>query len=568
MSQLTDEIIHNIDIVDIINKYVPLKRAGANFTGNCPFHSEKTPSFMVSPSKQIFKCFGCGKWGNVITFMQEIERIDFRDTVKELAKQANIDISKYQNEKFTSQAYTDEKEKIKRIHRLAQQFFVDEAKKSTLAQTYLQEQRKLDEKIIQEFGIGYAPDSHYALLQFLRAKGFNDQDMIEASLAKKGQAGEAYGFFKHRITFPIYDLMNNVVGFSARVVNPADKPKYLNSAEHKAFEKSKLLYGLNMVKQHIKEYNSIIIVEGQMDVIALYRLGMPIGVATCGTALTNEHIKLIKKYTENVYLLFDNDAAGQEATIRALNISYQNNIFPKKISLPSEYKDCDDIANTTNGKEILQKSIQEAQDGFLATFQRLKQTKDFSSAIDKQKILNTMFGLIQKIDNMSLQQHYIQVLADLINSQYRPMEEQYTKFSRNEGKFTVPRQKKEETYQIDRKMLSLALFYDNFIDQCIEDQELRAPVKNLVQIISKTLPESIFAKLQTEIDEETRHTIDEMQIRREKELNDGADEKKKYQTIKGTLNHILHSDIQQILKDKNISDDIKKEILLLKKGIE
>lgn len=500
--------------------------------------------------------------------MQEIERIDFRDTVKELAKQANIDISKYQNEKFTSQAYTDEKEKIKRIHRLAQQFFVDEAKKSTLAQTYLQEQRKLDEKIIQEFGIGYAPDSHYALLQFLRAKGFNDQDMIEASLAKKGQAGEAYGFFKHRITFPIYDLMNNVVGFSARVVNPADKPKYLNSAEHKAFEKSKLLYGLNMVKQHIKEYNSIIIVEGQMDVIALYRLGMPIGVATCGTALTNEHIKLIKKYTENVYLLFDNDAAGQEATIRALNIAYQNNMFPKKISLPAEYKDCDDIANTTNGKEILQKSIQEAQDGFLATFQRLKETKDFSSAIDKHKILNLMFGLIQNINNVSLQQHYIQTMADLMGNPFEIMYEQYKKFTRDEGRFSIPREKKEETYQIDRKMLSLALFYDNFIDQCIEDQELRAPVKNLVQIISKTLPQSVFAKLQTEIDEETKHTIDEMQIRREKELNDGADEKKKYQTIKGTLTHILHSDIQQILKDKKISDEIKKEVLLLKKGID
>lgn len=156
--------------------------------------------------------------------------------------------------------------------------------------------------------------------------------------------------------------MNNVVGFSARVINPEDKPKYLNSSEHKAFEKSKLLYGLNIVKQHIKQYNSIIIVEGQMDVIALRRLDMPIGVATCGTALTNDHLKLIKRYTENVFLLFDNDDAGQEATLRALNVAYQNSIFPKKINLPKEYKDCDDVANVENGKEILQQSMQEAQD--------------------------------------------------------------------------------------------------------------------------------------------------------------------------------------------------------------
>jgi DNA primase len=170
MSQVTDEILANVDIVDVISKYIPLKRAGANFSGNCPFHSEKTPSFMVSPTKQIFKCFGCGKGGNVITFVQEIERIDFRDTIKELAKTANVDLTKYQNEKYNDQAYTDEKEKIKRLHKLAQQYFVDELHKSVSAMTYLKEQRKLDDETIEAFGVGYAPDSHYALLQFLKSK--------------------------------------------------------------------------------------------------------------------------------------------------------------------------------------------------------------------------------------------------------------------------------------------------------------------------------------------------------------------------------------------------------------
>lgn len=187
MSKLSEDILNTIDIVDIINRYVPLKRAGANFTACCPFHNEKTPSFMVSPSKQIFKCFGCGKGGNVITFMQEIERIDFRDAAKELAKQANIDLAKYQIDPKKNDDRQDEKEKIKRIHKLAQKFFIEQLEKHPSAKKYLIEGRRLDEKIIKEFGIGYAPDSHYALIQELKSKGFSDQDLIEASLAKKSQ---------------------------------------------------------------------------------------------------------------------------------------------------------------------------------------------------------------------------------------------------------------------------------------------------------------------------------------------------------------------------------------------
>jgi len=269
---------------------MPLKRSGSNFSGNCPFHNEKTPSFMVSPAKQIFKCFGCGKGGNLITFVQEIERIDFRDTIKELAKMGNINLEKYQLDNKKIEEYADEKEKIKRMHKLAQQFFVNELKKNTAALTYLKEQRKLDDKMIEYFGIGYAPESHYTLLQHLKSKGFNDNDLIQASLAKKGQNQDIYSFFRHRITFPIYDTMQNVIGFSARIVDPnatggnlasaGTGPKYLNSAEHKAFDKSSILYGLNRAKNHVKEHNAIIIVEGQMDVVGLTRLGFPIGVAT------------------------------------------------------------------------------------------------------------------------------------------------------------------------------------------------------------------------------------------------------------------------------------------------
>lgn len=231
---------------------------------------------MVSPTKQIFKCFGCGKGGNVITFMQEIERLDFRDAVKELANMQHIDLDKYQVNFQKISAENDEKAKLKRLHTLAHQFFVNHLQQNESAQKYLKENRKLTPEIIHHFALGYAPNKHYELIQMLRSKGFSDNDLLEASLAKKNTNGEIYAFFRNRITFPIFDAMGNVVAFSARVINPEDKPKYLNSAEHKAFEKSKILYGLNFAKNHIKEHQKLIIVEGQMDVLGLARLDFPI----------------------------------------------------------------------------------------------------------------------------------------------------------------------------------------------------------------------------------------------------------------------------------------------------
>lgn len=187
MSKIAEDILSNVDIVDLVGRYVPLKRAGANYTACCPFHNEKTPSFMVSPTKQIFKCFGCGKGGNVITFMQEIERIDFRDAAKELAKIGNIDLSKYQIDPTKHDDRQDEKEKIKRIHKIAQKFFVEQLDKNPEAKKYLKEHRKLSDQTITDFGIGYAPNSHYEMIQELKNKGFTDKDLIDASLAKRSQ---------------------------------------------------------------------------------------------------------------------------------------------------------------------------------------------------------------------------------------------------------------------------------------------------------------------------------------------------------------------------------------------
>jgi len=498
--------------------------------------------------------------------MQEIERIDFRDAAKELAKQANIDLAKYQIDPTKHDDRQDEKEKVKRIHKIAQKFFVEQLEKHPEAKKYLNEQRKLSDQMISDFGIGYAPDSHYTMIQELKAKGFVDKDLIEASLAKKSDSG-IYTFFKHRITFPIYDTMNNVVGFSARVLDPNDKPKYLNSAEHKAFEKSKLLYGLNRAKNEIKEYDALFIVEGQMDVIGLARLGYHLGVATCGTALTQEHLKLIKRYTENLFLLFDSDSAGQEASLRALTLAYQHNLFPKIITLPEGYKDIDELANTAEGKEKFDEQRKKSQDGFSVVFQNLKKKFDLTSPIDKQKILNILFGLILNISNMPMQDHYIQVLGEKLGIGYEVMRAQYVQFAKNEGKFILQQttKKTEKKYEIDRELLVAALFYQEFIKQFIESQDKWAQLIELITQITTTLPETTIT--QAINDPSQNEALLELQLRRDKELNNGKEEEKKYQIIKQIILPIIQGYVQRITKDNQISSDTKQGILNLTKSI-
>lgn len=498
--------------------------------------------------------------------MQEIERIDFRDAAKELAKQANIDLGKYQIDSNKNAEWQDEKEKIKRIHKIAQKFFVEQLDKHPEARRYLNDQRKLSDQMIKDFGIGYAPDSHYAIIQELKNKWFVDKDLIEASLAKKSQTGgDIYSFFRNRITFPIYDTMSNIIGFSARVLDPNDKPKYLNSAEHKAFEKSKILYGLNRAKNDIKEHNALFIVEGQMDVVGLARLGYKLGVATCGTALTQEHLKLIKRYTEHVFLLFDSDEAGQEASLRALSLAYQNNVFPKIITLPQGFKDIDELANMADGKENFDKQRKESQDGFSVIFQNLKRKFDLTSPIDKQKILNILFGLILNISNMPMQEHYIQTLGEKLGIGYEVMRAQYVQFAKNEGRFILQQsaKKTEKRYQIDRESLVAALFYQEFIKQFIESQEKRTQLLELIDKITTTLPDTAITIANNDI--EQKETMIELQLRWDKELNDGKEEEKRYQIIKQIILPIIKGYVQRITKDNSISSESKQDILNLMK---
>ena len=573
-NQLIDDVLSSADIVDIINRYVPLKRAGSNFSWCCPFHNEKTPSFMVSPTKQIFKCFGCWKGGNVLTFIQEIERIDFWDAVKELAKIENINLEKYDTTVKKIAADSDEKWKIKRIHSLTQQFFKSQLQNSSEAQSYLKEKRKLTDQLIEQFGIWYAPDKNYELIQLLRSKGFTDNDLLEASLAKKGATWEIFAFFRNRITFPIFDIMGNVVGFSARVLKSEDSPKYLNSAEHKAFEKSKILYGLNFAKNGIKEHQKIIIVEWQMDVLGLAKLGIPIGVATSWTSLTDEHVKILKRYTENIYLMFDNDNAGQQATQRALKLFYQQNIFPKIISIPQPRKDIDEISNEENGKTIFEECLWKAKDGFIVLYEHLRATLDMTSPIDKQKLINNLFDVILSVDSLAIQEHYKWVLSEKLGFAYTILDAQFKRYKSTDWRLQVMQNARKheqehiEKFQLEREWLFATIFYQDLIKKYLWDYEKIAPFIQFVQLLTKTDTESIYAKtINNTLDEKEKEKIEELTLRRDQQLEPFSENQTRYQHIFQTLQPYIQTLLQLALKNPNISGEDKTELLKLRKNL-
>ena len=570
-NSLVDEVLSRVDIVDVISRYIPLKRAGSNFSACCPFHWEKTPSFMVSPTKQIFKCFWCWKWWNVFSFVQEIERIDFWDAVKVLAEQEHIDISEYQQVSTYAQKSQDDKEKLKRMQKLAQEFFVTSLKNSKTALDYLHEKRHLNDELISEFWIWYANEKHYELLNMLRSKWFNDEDLLEASLAKRNANWEIYAFFRNRITFPVYDLMKNVVWFSARVLNPEDTPKYINSAENKAFEKSKILYWLSHAKQYINKHQKLIVVEWQMDVIWLARLWFPIWVATSWTALTEQHIKILKRHTENLFLLFDNDKAWHQATFRALKLCYAQDLFPKIISLPDWFKDADELANSENWNQLFQECIDKASDWFLEMFNRLRTSFDMNSPVDKTKLINTMFELILSVNNILIQESYKRAFAEKLWFPFETVDLQFKKYVQWAGKIFVQQQKKQQErevshYQPDREQLFISLFYNWYIDtQIKEASEFISDLYAFANQISRVDSEWLLSHaLKNSCSDSEKSTLDELQLRWEKEISDLSDENMKRQVIMQTITPVIQEQFKLATKSRNLTDEDKKQLIVFK----
>jgi DNA primase len=310
------EIRERTDIVELVNAYTPLKKAGRSYKGLCPFHQEKTPSFVVFPDSQNFHCFGCGKGGDIFTFQMEVEKVDFPEALRELAKRAGIDLA---DTPGVSKETDERRERLLSAIDLAATFFHDQLlnQPGGTAGRELAEQRGLDRATIERFRLGFAPDRWDALLTMLWTRGFDAATLVEAGLAQERQTGGHYDRFRNRLIFPIADREGKIVGFGARALGD-DQPKYLNSPQTSLFDKSSLLYALNLAKDAIKSENRAIIVEGYMDAIAAHQFGHPNVVAAMGTALTESQVGLVKRFSKRIVLALDADAAGQMATLRSL----------------------------------------------------------------------------------------------------------------------------------------------------------------------------------------------------------------------------------------------------------
>lgn len=365
MPRYSDALISDVfaanDIVEYVSRYVSLSKRGSDYTGLCPFHNEKTPSFHVSSDKQLFYCFGCGAGGNLAQFVMKSENVDFVDAIKILADNAGIQLPDESN------SYDDEKHKKRqRIYEMnakAARFFHDSLKDKSIGKEALEylNARKILPKTITSYGIGYAPNSFDSLLKHLKSKGYSDKELVEASLAVE-RDGKIYDKFRDRVMFPIINVRGNVIGFGGRIFHEPDKnsefkpPKYLNSGETPAFDKGRNLFSLNLAKK--TDTSKIILVEGYMDVISVYQAGIHNVVATLGTALTENQAKIINKYSSEVFICYDMDDAGRKAVMRAIEIFSSVGLRTKVVKLKGA-KDPDEYISK-NGVAMFKKALDEA----------------------------------------------------------------------------------------------------------------------------------------------------------------------------------------------------------------
>ena len=357
-SEVIEEVVSRNDIVDVISGYIKLKKSGSSYVGLCPFHNEKSPSFSVSGTKQMYHCFGCGVGGNVITFVMEYENFTFPEAVKLLADRAGVDlpVMEYSGD---DRRERDIKTKLLEINKIAATFYYHQLK-SPAGQdglAYLKG-RQLSDKTINTFGLGFAPQLTGDLYRMLKEKGYDDEILKESGLFtyEKGVREK----FWNRVIFPIMDINNKVIGFGGRVMGDG-KPKYLNSPETKLFDKSKNLYGLNVARSARK--NNLIICEGYMDVISMHQAGFNQAVASLGTALTPGHARLMKRYTDNVLITYDSDEAGVKAALRAIPILKEAGLSTRVINM-RPYKDPDEFIKAL-GAEAFQERIDKAENSFM-----------------------------------------------------------------------------------------------------------------------------------------------------------------------------------------------------------
>lgn len=484
-----EEIKNKLDIVDVAREYIPLKAAGANFKANCPFHSEKTASLMISPEKQIFHCFGCGKGGDVITFVQEIEGLDFMGALRLLAPKAGVVL------KDGGSGDYSKKNKLLNILDLASKYYhkslinTDSGKKMI---EYLNK-RGLEKETIDYWRIGYSQNSWEDLYMFLLNKGYSEQEILEAGLIlRKQKGGGSYNRFRDRIMFPILDINSNTVAFTGRV-NPYNKDsdkggKYINSPETDLFFKSKILYGMDKAKMDIKEKDFAIIVEGQMDVIMVNQAGLKNVVASSGTALTNEQLNIIKRYTNNIYLCFDMDKAGQMAADRGIVEALKLEMNIKVIILP-EGKDPADLILVN--KELFKKAVNEAKPMMQYYLDKTLAENDISKIEGKRKATVNIVNILSKMINKVEKDFWLKKSATFLDISETILKEMIEEQLKKDNKYSGNKYSNDKYSNLGSNISNSNLNKEKKVEQFIKEEGREIKLTKIFLAILTRFPELI-----------------------------------------------------------------------------
>lgn len=454
-------IREKLDIVEFIQEFIPLKKTGGNFKTNCPFHNEKSPSFMVNPQRQIWHCFGCGKGGDIYSFLMEYERLEFPEALSFLAKRAGIELVK-KSRSFSS----SKKEKYYEINRLALEYYhyiLLHHKAGDIGRKYLLN-RGLTDKIINTFNIGFAPPSGNSLSQYLISKkGFSLQDILDVGLANKF-GSKPKDFFRDRIVFPLIDHRGNCVGFSGRVLDPLAKTsKYINTRETLIYNKSQHLFGLNITKDAIRRANQVILCEGEFDVISCFQNGIANVVGVKGTALTQEQVNLLARFAAKITFCFDGDSAGQEAIKRSLPLVEKKGINPTVIVIPTG-KDPDEALQKDSGN--FKKATRSDESAYDYLLTKLAKEQDPSLAESKRQISETMLPLISSINNEIIKEHYLKKTAQLLNTSYESVSKEIQRYTNKQSQVVNPdpaqiKNKVSKEEALEEYLLSLIVQSEN-----------------------------------------------------------------------------------------------------------
>lgn len=469
LRNIADKIREEADIVDIVGSFLPLKRSGSSYKTHCPFHKEKTPSFNVHPGKQIFHCFGCGVGGDVIKFWMMHERVNFIEAIKQLSQRLGIAMPQLESRPKDEGAEKKRRDLLN-VNHLALKFFQNTLRSDAgkKARDYL-ENRGLNKTIIDDFGIGYAPDQWDAFLKITESKGYSGAVVQEAGLAIPGKKKDNfYDRFRNRIIFPIFDLQGRAVGFGGRIYAKdarKDEPKYINSPETEIYQKGKLLYGLNLARNILRGEEPVLIVEGYMDLIALHKHGFPASSATLGTALTDDQARLLKRFTREVIFLYDGDEAGQNAMQRGCEVLLGRSLSVKIVLLPKGH-DPDSFVEK-NGADALKKLIDQGQD-FIDFFLDIGAVKHkINTPEGKIAVLNLLKPALERVHQPILIDDYTRRISERLKLEPRLVLRHFrsrTTRKRDAAEELIKKNLSEEIPTLEKGFLRMIMDYSSLRD--------------------------------------------------------------------------------------------------------